>query len=69
MDQIVAQAMTLYGKIAGLKRKEASVITVPARTSKGIIYPLHVANGKTNATRTTNGTTTGTRVSNIDSVS
>jgi hypothetical protein len=25
MDQIVAQALTVYGKIAGMKRKEAAV--------------------------------------------
>ena len=69
MDQIVAQAMTVYGKIAGVKRKEASVLTVPALTSKSIVYPLRVANGKANGARTTTGTSSGTRVSNIDSVS
>jgi UDP-galactopyranose mutase len=63
MDQIVAQAMTLYGKIAGVKRKEASVLTVPARTSKALVYPMRVANGKTN------GNGNGTRISNLDSLS
>jgi UDP-galactopyranose mutase len=65
MDQIVAQAMTLYGKMAGLKRKEASVLTVPARPSKSIIYPMSIGKPKTNGS----GTGNGTRVSNIDSVS
>jgi len=64
MDQIVAQALTLYGKIAGVKRKEASVLSVPAlSTSKSLVYPLRVANGK-------NGGNGGsTRITNIDAVS
>jgi UDP-galactopyranose mutase len=35
MDQIVAQALTIYGKIAGMKRKEAGLVKVP---STGVIY-------------------------------
>jgi hypothetical protein len=65
MDQIVAQALTVYGKIAGLKRKEASIVTLPARsTSKSLVYPMSLGNGK--ATGTTGNST---RVSNLDSVS
>jgi UDP-galactopyranose mutase len=65
MDQIVAQAMTVYGKIAGVKRKEASALVMPARsTSKSMVYPLHIAGSKTPAT---NGSST--RISNVDSVS
>jgi UDP-galactopyranose mutase len=30
MDQIVAQALTVYGKIVGLKRKEAAALRTPA---------------------------------------
>jgi UDP-galactopyranose mutase len=30
MDQIVAQALTVYGKIVGMKRKEAATFTKPA---------------------------------------
>jgi UDP-galactopyranose mutase len=40
MDQIVAQALTVYGKIVGLKRKEAAAMRVPA----GAIVPY--SNGK-----------------------
>ena len=75
MDQIVAQALTLYGKIVGVKRKEASVISAPARPATSVIYPMHLGNGKTNGTKpaaTTklNGSTNGgTRITNIDSVS
>ena len=29
MDQIVAQALTTYGKIEGMKRKDAAVLTLP----------------------------------------
>jgi len=57
MDQIVAQALTVYGKIAGVKRKEASILTVPASPSKSLLYPISVSNGKT------------TRITNIDAVS
>jgi len=32
MDQIVAQALTEYGKIVGMKRKEAALITKPEKT-------------------------------------
>jgi len=65
MDQIVAQALTVYGKIAGLKRKEAaSVVTLPTRnTSKSLVYPLSIGSSKV----TGNGN--GSRVSNLDSVS
>lgn len=35
MDQIVAQALTVYGKIAGMKRKEAGLVK---RRSTGVIY-------------------------------
>ena len=67
MDQIVAQAMTLYGKIAGLKRKEASIVTLPSRnTSKSLVYPMSLGNTKATGT---NGNGTSTRVSNLDSVS
>src|SRR5215203_3330747 len=41
MDQIVAQALTVYGKIVGLKRKEAAAVRMPA----GAIVPY--SNGKT----------------------
>ena len=65
MDQIVAQALTLYGKIAGVKRKEASVVTLPSRnTSKSLVYPMSLGNTKVTGT---NGN--GTRVSSLDSVS
>src|SRR5687767_8384912 len=41
MDQIVAQALTTYGKIEGLKRKEAAIIHAP-------LAPVVYANGKAN---------------------
>jgi len=67
MDQIVAQALTVYGKMAGLKRKEASIVTLPSRnTSKGLVYPMSLGNTKATGT---NGNGTSTRVSNLDSVS
>jgi UDP-galactopyranose mutase len=74
MDQIVAQAMTVYSKIVGVKRKEASNLVVPARsTTKSIVYPLHLSSStKSNGTSTKvpgNGGTTSTRITNIDSVS
>jgi hypothetical protein len=47
MDQIVAQALTVYGKITGTKRKEAGLMTAP-RT--GIVY----TNGATNGVRLPN---------------
>jgi len=40
MDQIVAQALTVYGKIVGMKRKEAAAARMPA----GAIIPY--SNGK-----------------------
>jgi hypothetical protein len=43
MDQIVAQALTLYGKIEGMKRKEALKLQTPAPS---IIYTN--GNGKRN---------------------
>jgi hypothetical protein len=61
MDQIVAQAMTVYGKIAGVKRKEASALTVPARPSNSVLYPMHIGSGKANGN--------GNRISKIDTVS
>ncbi len=49
MDQIVAQALTEYGKIAGMKRKEAAVFAATANgkisTSVSVI-PLMNGNGK-----------------------
>jgi hypothetical protein len=46
MDQIVAQALTEYGKIVGMKRKEATVKTesdgkvfVAVQTSNGASSP------------------------------
>jgi UDP-galactopyranose mutase len=63
MDQIVAQAMTLYGKIAGVRRKEASALVVPARPAKGMVYPMHISTAKP-------APASGpTRISNVDSVS
>jgi UDP-galactopyranose mutase len=60
MDQIVAQALTIYGKIAGLKRKEASVVTLPKRPLS-ISFPQRIGSGATSVTTT--------RVTNIDAVS
>jgi len=74
MDQIVAQAMTHYGKNAGLKRKEASVVTMPTRT-RTIVYPARVGNLGSigNVGSVSNGKPTGnggpTRVPNADAVS
>jgi UDP-galactopyranose mutase len=45
MDQIVAQALTVYGKITGMKRKEASAAMV-VRTTSGL--PVSASNGVTN---------------------
>jgi UDP-galactopyranose mutase len=54
MDQIVAQALTVYGKIEGLKRKEAvTLTTVPKR--RAMIY--------------TNGNGNSNGVSNLETVS
>jgi UDP-galactopyranose mutase len=39
MDQIVAQSLTEYGKIVGMKRKEATVLTKPEKT---ISLPAHI---------------------------
>jgi UDP-galactopyranose mutase len=48
MDQIVAQSLTEYGKIVGMKRKEAAVIV--KTSEKKISLPTHIiaGNGKTN---------------------
>jgi hypothetical protein len=46
MDQIVAQALTVYGKIEEMKRKEAAVFAATA-TGKNSI-PLSVVQPKTN---------------------
>ena len=45
MDQIVAQALTTYGKIEGMKRKEATVFSAAA--SK-VSLPVSVIPPKTN---------------------
>ena len=42
MDQIVAQALTVYGKIVGMKRKEAAVAAVASTTTT-----TSTTNGKT----------------------
>ena len=79
MDQIVAQALTVYGKIEGVKRKEASIISVPTRRS--VVYadslPAGTAvgkgNGLTNGKSISNGNGisngTSSTITNIDSVS
>jgi UDP-galactopyranose mutase len=48
MDQIVAQSLTEYGKIVGMKRKEAA--TIVKSSEKKISLPTHIinGNGKTN---------------------
>jgi UDP-galactopyranose mutase len=56
MDQIVAQALTVYGKIAGMKRKEAGLVKVPAAT-KTLVY----ASG--------NGTAAAAAARNLNAVS
>jgi len=45
MDQIVAQALTEYGKIVGMKRQEAAAIIKTSETK--ISLPTHIINGKT----------------------
>ena len=52
MDQIVAQALTEYGKIAGMKRREATTFTATAAVKEKITLPVSVipainGNGKT----------------------
>ena len=54
MDQIVAQALTVYGKIEGLKRKEAAKVKITVPT---MVYSSTNGNGKSNG------------VSNLDTVS
>lgn len=48
MDQIVAQSLTEYGKIVGMKRKEAA--TIVKTSEKKISVPAHIisTNGKAN---------------------
>ncbi|MEP6902034.1 MAG: UDP-galactopyranose mutase, partial [Actinomycetota bacterium] len=50
MDQIVAQSLTEYGKITGMKRKDAAVFVYPME--KKISVPTHIittnSNGKAN---------------------
>jgi hypothetical protein len=47
MDQIVAQALTVYGKMEGLKRKDAVALTKPAPV---MVYTN--GNGKSNGVAT-----------------
>ncbi|MEP6704265.1 MAG: UDP-galactopyranose mutase [Acidobacteriota bacterium] len=58
MDQIVAQALTVYGKIEGLKRKEALTMRQPAAK---VLYANGAGNGKSN------GSSNG--VSNLETIS
>jgi len=54
MDQIVAQSLTEYGKIVGMKRKEAALVVKPLE--KKISVPSSVLlNGKTNGNGNGNG--------------
>jgi hypothetical protein len=46
MDQIVAQSLTEYGKIVGMKRKEAAVIV--KTSEKKISLPTHIIAGNGN---------------------
>jgi len=50
MDQIVAQALTQYGKIAGMKRKEAG--TLKAKTASPMVYQNGNGNGNGNKSLT-----------------
>ena len=59
MDQIVAQALTVYGKIVGMKRKEAQLVQVPA--TKTLVYPSAAASTPT--------VTTSTPARNLNAVS
>ena len=48
MDQIVAQALTVYGKIVGMKRKEAAVAepaVLPATPASTMVYGKSNGNG------------------------
>jgi UDP-galactopyranose mutase len=54
MDQIVAQALTVYGKMEGLKRKEAAKVKIAVPT---MVYATGNGNGKSNG------------VANLDTVS
>ncbi|MEO6333830.1 MAG: UDP-galactopyranose mutase [Pyrinomonadaceae bacterium] len=58
MDQIVAQALTVYGKIEGLKRKESLKLRQPATQ---VLYANGAGNGKSN------GNSNG--VSNLETIS
>ena len=62
MDQIVAQALTVYGKIIGKKRAEASAVYAPSR---GILLPNKFVPTTTNAgtaTPTASGTVSSTSI-------
>jgi len=48
MDQIVAQSLTEYGKIAGMKRKEAALIVKPSEKKISVPSVIINGNGKTN---------------------
>jgi UDP-galactopyranose mutase len=48
MDQIVAQSLTEYGKIAGMKRKEAAVLVKPSEKKISVPSVIINGNGKTN---------------------
>jgi len=50
MDQIVAQALTTYGKIAGMKRKEAVELSV---STKNLTYPTGAGLGSANGNSVT----------------
>jgi UDP-galactopyranose mutase len=70
MDQIVAQALTEYGKVVGMNRKAAGVLTAAAGAStqaanRPISFPVpKVANGNGNGSKTvvTNNNTTSTSI-------
>ena len=51
MDQIVAQALTVYGKIVGVKRKEAAIIKPPVAP---VVYVNGSGNGNGNTYRNVN---------------
>jgi len=52
MDQIVAQALTVYGKIVGLKRKEAGMVRMP---TVSVAYAGGASNGGANGNPNGNG--------------
>jgi UDP-galactopyranose mutase len=55
MDQIVAQALTVYGKIAGMKRKEAAVAAVASTAATTTTNGKSKSNGKLPVTVQVNG--------------